>query len=140
MYRRRITWLLVPALLLLGFFFLWPLAGMFLSTVYQAETGLAPVAGYGRFFADPFNRLVFWRTLKLGLLVTGLAVVAGYPVAFLLSRLEGRLKSVLMALVVFPLLTNAVVRTFSWMVVLGKHGFVNEALQWLHLTDGPVKL
>lgn len=140
MERRRIAWLLIPSLLLLGLFFLWPLAGMFLSTVYQPKAGFSVAGGYARFFTDPFYLMIFWRTVGFGLLVTSITVVFGYPVAFLLSRLEGRLKSVLMVLVVFPLLTNSVVRTFSWMVVLGKFGFVNQALQWLHLTSEPVKI
>lgn len=133
-------WLLFPALLLIFLFFLWPLAGMFITTIYDARAGFSALHGYQRFFTDPFFLEVFLRTVIIGLLVTGICMLLAYPVSMLLARLSGAKKSLLMALVVFPLLTNSVVRTFSWMVVLGKFGFVNKTLMWLGLIDNPVKL
>lgn len=137
---RRLGWLLTPALLLLSVFFIWPLAGMFISTVYNQRVGFAALSGYQRFFSDPFYLGVFTRTVAMGLLVTGICVLFAYPVSMLLSRMSGGKKSLLMALVVFPLLTNSVVRTFSWMVVLGKFGVVNRALMWLGIIHEPAKI
>ena len=53
---------------------------------------------------------------------------AGYPLAYKLSRTRGWLRSVLYFVILLPLLTSAVIRTFGWMILLANNGFINRTL------------
>ena len=64
----------------------------------------------------------------------------GFPVAWVCARAGARWQSVLIFLVVLPILTSVVVRTFSWIVILGRQGLLNQILLGLGLIDAPLKL
>lgn len=84
---------------------------------------------------------VIWQTVKLGLIVTAVTVVAGYPVAWVLARLRSRLLSTLAYLLLFfPLLTSVVVRSYGWLLLLGDRGFVNDLLVRLPWVKAPIPL
>lgn len=126
-------WLLVaPALLLLGLFFVGPLLVNFQQSlrVGPARYGLAQ---YGRILGDAYYLGVVGQSVLLSLAVTAATLLLGYPLAFAIARSGGALKSVLMFVVVAPLLVNVVIRSFGWMVILGRSGVVNSALAALGL-------
>ncbi len=95
---------------------------------------------YQRFFADPLNRLVVWRTLELGALVTVAAAVIGYASALAIVDLPAAGKSRMIGLVVLPLMISPVARTYAWLVILGRAGIVNKALMLIGLTEEPVRV
>ena len=64
----------------------------------------------------------------------------GFPLAYLYTQVPGRWQGPLMLLIILPLLTSSVVRTFAWVVILGRQGIVNTALLDLGLIAEPVKL
>ncbi len=72
-----------------------------------------------------YQRL-FVRTLWLSLLVTGLTLLLGYPVAFLLATLPLRYSNLLMIFILLPFWTSLLVRTTSWMVLLQSQGVLND--------------
>jgi putative spermidine/putrescine transport system permease protein len=129
---------------LAGFFLLFfvaPLLILFYVSL-QADTAMShmAVSQFSRFLLDPFSLGVLGRTLFLGVEVTLLCVVLGFPLAFVYVRGPGWLKSVLMLVVLLPLLTSVVVRTFAWIVILGRQGIVNSALLSLGFADTPLRL
>ena len=136
--RHGLVYLLcLPAFVVIGVFLATPL----FSTVAQTFVGEGgPLAGYVAFFDSPFNRGVLLRTLKIALLVTLITAVLGYPTAYLISQTRARWRSLLIICVVFPLLTSSVVRSFSWIVILGRKGVVNTVLQDLHIIEAPLRL
>jgi putative spermidine/putrescine transport system permease protein len=95
---------------------------------------------YARFFSDPFSVSVLLDTLLLGAEVAMLALVLAYPlgIAYLACGKIGR--TVITFLVMLPLLTSSVVRTFAWIVILGRDGIVNSTMLALGLWDGPSRL
>lgn len=95
---------------------------------------------YTKFLTDRFNLVVLSSTLWLGLEVTLLTLLIGYPLAYLHSVSTPRLQKVLILLIVLPLLTSAVVRTFAWLVILGRQGIVNQTLLGLGLIEIPARL
>jgi spermidine/putrescine transport system permease protein len=95
------------------------------------------LANYER-LARPLYIGIFWRTIKIALIVTFLSLIIGYPVAYFLARKTKRFQLILLVLVILPLWTSYLVRTFAWMLILGTNGAVNQALQALGLTDAPV--
>lgn len=77
----------------------------------------------------------------MGFSVTFVALLIGYPAAMaVVSVKNDSLRSLLMTLLVFPLMTNPVARTFSWHAVLGREGLINNLLLTLKFTDSPVRL
>lgn len=132
--------LLLPCLVFLIVFFLLPLLSIFTESVYQPKKGWV-VQRYLDFFKQRLSRTVYFRSLLMGLLVTLVALLIAYPAAMaVVSVKSDSLKSLLMTLLVFPLMTNPVARTFSWHAVLGREGLINNLMLTLRIIDSPVRL
>jgi putative spermidine/putrescine transport system permease protein len=89
---------------------------------------------------DPFYLGLIARTLGLGLLVTVLTLLMGYPLALKIARSGPTLKSALIAITLSPLLINLIVRTYAWLVLLGDTGVINTWLKTTGLISGPLPL
>ena len=149
--RRRLLWLLpaallAPALTLLVFAFVAPLVTMAVYSFYEARPGgvMIPaftLTNYRRFLLDPFHLTILWRTLVLGAWVTAWSLVLGYPVAYTLARIRSRrLRGGLVTLLLVPLMTSVVVRSYGWMILLAGNGVVNTLLVGVGLVEQPVQL
>ena len=122
-------------------FFIAPLVMLFLVSLYtdttMAHFGLTQ---YAKFLLDPFSLKVLGATLWLGVEVTALCLLLGFPLAYVYLRVPGWAQGVLILIVLLPLLTSVVVRTFAWIVILGRQGIINTALLELGLIDSPLRL
>ena len=110
---------------------------------YEAGRGIIDVwqlANYTRFILDPFYHQVLADTLWIGLEVTAVCLVLGFPIALSLSRSRGWKRSILYFGMLTPLLTSVVARTFGWMILLANNGFINRSLIAAGLTESPVSL
>lgn len=130
--------LALPAALFTLLFFLVPV-GILLSVAFQSDAGWS-LNGYIEFFSKPLNRAVFWRTLKLGLLVAGASAVIGYAAAFCIVNLRPKSRGRIFGLVVLPLMISPVARTYAWIVILGRTGIVNDTIVGLGLSETPIRL
>ncbi|MYD10359.1 MAG: ABC transporter permease [Chloroflexi bacterium] len=135
---RSIIVLVAPAFIFVLVFFVLPLIFLLSQSVLPGDGGFT-LTGYADFFESRVSRIVYLRTLKIGLIVTGISVLMSYPAAFLLARMPARRRSFLMLLVILPLMTNAVARTFAWLIILGKRGMINQTLMSLGLVETPVR-
>ncbi len=80
---------------------------------------------------------LFWRTLKLSVLITVLTLILAYPIAHLLATLPLRYSNLLMIFVLLPFWTSLLVRTTSWMILLQSQGVLNDAMVAMGLiSDG----
>ena len=95
---------------------------------------------YTKFLSDRFNLLVLGSTLLLGVKVVLLTLLFGFPLAYLYTLAPRRFQGPLMLLILLPLLTSSVVRTFAWVVILGRQGIINNLLQQWGLIDMPLTL
>jgi putative spermidine/putrescine transport system permease protein len=137
--------LLAPNLLWLLLFMIGPLLMLLVISFhgYQAGAGILDtweIGNYLKFVADPFYLAILLRTVLMGLGVTALCALLGFPFAYALSRLRGLTRALVYVLVLLPLLTSAVVRTFGWMILLANNGFINRTLMDLGITDAPIRL
>lgn len=98
------------------------------------------LAHYMDFFKDPFYLTILWRTIWLSLITTLICGVLGLPVAFYISRQPRGRKNLLQSIVLFPLMTNAIIRAFAWMNILGTKGLINRMLLALHLVEKPIPM
>lgn len=136
--RTEALMLALPAALFAAVVFLVPVV-IFLTEGFRSADGWS-LAAYAEFFSLPLNRAVFWRTLKLGLEVTATSAVIGYAAAFAIVALPSGSKGRMIGLIMLPMMISPVARTYAWIVILGRTGIVNQALQALGLTDGPVRI
>lgn len=139
--RLRESQLALPLAALFVAFFVAPLVVLgALSLFAEPELKTFTFGHYVRFFTDSFNTSILLDTLWLGVLATGTCFVFGFPIAWICARASARWQSVLVFLVVLPILTSVVVRTFSWIVILGRHGVLNQIALGLGLVDEPMRL
>jgi spermidine/putrescine transport system permease protein len=85
----------------------------------------------------PF-RVVFVRTTIYVFCAVALCLLVAYPVAYYVSRLQGRAKTLMLALVVLPFWISYLMRMLAWVGLLQNDGYVNRILQALHLIDHPI--
>ncbi|MFE3838532.1 ABC transporter permease [Pseudogemmobacter sonorensis] len=98
------------------------------------------VANYTNFLTDPFLRGILMRSLEMaGVVVLG-TVILGLPLATTLSRTTGRARTILYFLILIPLMTSVVVRTFGWMMLLSNNGLFNGILRDLGLITRPFRM
>lgn len=122
-------------------FFLAPLAILAYVSLHTDETMTAlGFTQYAKFLLDPFSLKVLAHTLWIGVEVTFLCLVLGLPMAWVYVRAPGWAQAGLILVILLPLLTSVVVRTFSWIVILGRQGIVNSALSAIGVIDTPLKL
>ncbi len=134
----------MPSLLFLAAFFIAPL---FVILEMSFQEGRLPVEGagvfqnYQRLFADTFYLGVIAETVGLSVVVTLVSVLMGYPVAYFMVRhASGRSYDLIVFLLIAPLLTSIIMRTFGWQVLLARRGLINEALMMLNLIERPLGL
>lgn len=136
--------LVAPATAMLAALFLLPMmavAGLgFLSRGPYGEILFQPGLENFRLLLDPAILRVFGRSVVLAAATTALCIGVGYPLALTIDGLSGRRRSLATALVVLPSWMNLLVKNYAWIVVLGKHGLVNAALQGLGLVAAPLPL
>lgn len=127
-------WLALPATLLVAVFLVLPVAATIATTFGEAA---GPFAPYLAFFNSGFRRTVLWRTLEISLATTAISLLLGFLTAFAVSRAPRNLKSILIIAAVFPLLTGVVVRSFAWLIILGRNGILNNFLVGIGVTAEP---
>jgi putative spermidine/putrescine transport system permease protein len=111
------------------------------ATIYTTfGTPGGPFATYQAFFGSGFRRTVLLRTINVSLIVTIIALLVGFITAYVVSRAPGWLKSILIIAAVFPLLTGVVVRSFAWLIILGKNGILNSTLINLGIISEPMQM
>lgn len=99
------------------------------------------LANYAALWTNPLHRTIFWQTIWSSLLVTLLAFLVCYPVAFYLAQeARGTAALLLVTGLVIPFWVNEILRTFSWFLILARNGLVNRLLLGLGLIEEPLAL
>ena len=133
--------LALPLGLFFAAFFLAPLAILiFVSLHTDTSMTHMGLTQYAKFLLDPFSLGVLGHTLWIGVEVTALCLLLGFPMAWAYVRSPGWAQTALILVILLPLLTSVVVRTFAWIVILGRQGIVNAGLMSLGLIDTPLRL
>lgn len=136
-WRRDSRLLILPALLFQIAFFFVPLFMVARESLFDPGfTG----AHYGEVFTNPLYRKILWQTIRLAVVVTVVAVVLGYPVAYFIARARPIVAALTLLGVLVPLWTSLLARTYSFQVLYGREGFVNKLLLWLGVIDEPLPL
>ena len=125
------------AVVFLFAFFGYPLLAVFKLAIF--EKGWT-----GRYFQEiiqsPQYLRVFIITFRVAALVTFLTLILGYPMAALLVRARKAWQQILFICILLPFWTSVLVRTYAWMILLGRRGLINQILLDLGLIDAPLQL
>ncbi|VVE51108.1 ABC transporter permease [Pandoraea anhela] len=140
----RIALLCTPACFLLLVFFAVPLLGNAARSLgvdlHATSSDAHALANYERLFLDPYYRSIVWETLNVSFFTTVLCLLLGYPVAHFMVRRAGWLAMPMLFLLITPLLTSIIMRTFGWRVLFARHGLFNDVLMWMNLIEHPLKV
>ena len=130
--------LFFPGIVLLCFFLVLPLLSSLIPTVFPESS--VSLQLYIDFFKDSYFMAVLGRTLSISLIVTIFCAVLGLPAAYVISGVSKKWRGILIALTLFPLLTNTVIRSFAWITILGKNGVINNLLMMFSVINEPMSL
>ena len=134
---KRIGLLTVPLVAYLAVFYAVPVLSMLSRATY--DNGLTL-----QVFIKVFQDASFWRVMQItaviSLVTTLVCLVLAYPLALFMARLKKETANLVMILVLVPFWTSILVRTYAWMVILGRRGMINDALMALGFTSHPVQI
>src|SRR5258705_13053415 len=133
--------LALPLLVAFLAFFVGPLLILVVvSASGDEKIALDNSARWRKFLTEPFNWKVPGDTLKLGFLTVAATLLVGYPLALVYRAARPSLQRLVLFIVILPLLTSVVVRTFAWIVILGREGVVHSVAMGLGLVPAPLRL
>lgn len=136
--KKSSTWMmLAPGLIILLLCLGLPLISVLAPTF---TAGQYPLSAYVEFFQDEYYRKILFRTLKIAVITTGICMAGGIPTAYFISRCDKKWRGLLLAASIFPMMTNSVIRSFTWINILGSNGIINRILLALNVADKPMKL
>lgn len=132
--------LAVPLLFLLAFFAV-PFAVVAIDSM-RVSNGAFGLAQYAKLVEDWFYLEVLWFTFRVSLWVTLASFVIGYAIAYVMTRVVRRrwIRRLLYIIVITPLFTSNIVRSFGWMIILGRSGLVNQSLMGAGVIERPLVL
>lgn len=124
--------LLVPALALLAFILILPLGNILIRSLTDPTLTLD---NYAALFTDGVTLTVLTRTATTAAIVTVVCFVLGYPYAYLMTRVGGTARAILLVIVLIPFWTSVMARNFAWLVILARGGPVDSMFSFFGLTD-----
>ena len=141
---------LLPLWVVIGIFMIGPLLVMAVvslmeSNVYGGVHFKFSLSGYRQILFDtnlfdeiefnPAYLIIIARSFMLAVIATFLSLIIGFPAAYFISRQSDRVKNILIFLVTIPFWTNLLIRTFAWIIILGKGGVIESSFNFFGLLD-----
>jgi len=137
--------LLAPTLTAYLFLLVIPVAFVVVYSLWLGSaTGLATqewtLQNWKELLGDPFYWAILWQTLRIAIVSTLVCAIVGYPVAYFLVRSQIRNKTFLIILLLLPFWISYIIRTLSWINILGAKGVLNTTLMALGLVNEPMQM
>jgi spermidine/putrescine transport system permease protein len=138
----KILLFVLPGLLLLLVYLVIPLCMLVVMSFYRSTLfGVVPDFSWNNYLNFTRNAMfpnLLLRSIRMALTVTAISLLVSYPFAYFLARSTRRYKTALLILVMVPFWTSYLIRTMSWLPILGIKGVVNYSLMSLHLVSDPL--
>ncbi|MBO6563034.1 MAG: ABC transporter permease, partial [Nisaea sp.] len=131
-------WMLVlPALAIMIIFYILPVLGIWEISVTEPDLGFG---NYVKMTESNAVKTSFILTFRVAAITTIGCLLLGYIVAYTISNFASRLTPLMVALVLLPFWVSVLIRSFSWIVLLGRSGLVNDTLRDIGLITSPLRL
>lgn len=137
MKTKKALLLICPGLIILFICMALPLLEVLLPTVFTGDYFLSY---YIEFLKDAYYQKIFLRTLKIAIISTLICMFLGIPTGYFISRCHKKWRAILLAIALFPMLTNSVIRSFAWINILGTNGVINKLLLYIGIIDQPLQI
>ena len=137
--------LLSPALIAITLLVIVPMGFMFVYSFYQnVDLGVDKVAfqfgNWKELMNDNYYHYAIWKTFRLSVIVTVLAAVLGYIPAYFIANTRFRQKWLLLLLLILPFWVSFIIRTLSWIHIMGNEGIINWVLMQLGIINEPLSM
>lgn len=97
-------------------------------------------SNYINFFTEPIYWNTLLRTGSMSLLVTALALLFGFPIAYYIAKIAGkRSRGALFLMCLIPLWVSDLIRAFGWILLLRETGVISSSLQWAGIIGTPIE-
>ena len=141
---------LLPLWIVIGIFMIGPLlvmggVSLMESNAYGGVHFKFSLNGYRQILFDtnffdeiefnPAYIIIIGRSFVLAISATIISLIIGFPAAYFISRQSNKVKNILIFLVTIPFWTNLLIRTFAWIIILGKDGVIESSFNFLGLLD-----
>ncbi|MCV9941114.1 ABC transporter permease subunit [Boseaceae bacterium BT-24-1] len=133
-------WLAVPGLLFLAVFFVYPVAQLLGLSIVDPESGAFSAGAYQRIAATDVYLRVLGITFRIAGWTAVWSLLIGYPLAYWIARLPDLFRGRMLLFVMVPFWTSYLVKTFAWMIVLGRSGIINSLATGSGIVDRPLPL
>jgi putative spermidine/putrescine transport system permease protein len=134
---RNSLFLILPLVVYMLTFYIYPLLRMFTMSFFSPDLTFKH---YQSFFETMANLYSLRVTFEISSLVTAICLLIGYPMSYYLSTRPAKKANLLLILVLIPLWTSVLVRTYAWIAILGRNGVINQLLQKSGIIEQPLKL
>ena len=129
-------WVLVaPFLLLVVALYLGPIANILWLSVTDPEPGLG---NYAKLYESDALPRIIWTTLRICIVTTVFSVLLGYSIAYAMVHCHQKQKNYMLTLLLVSFWISILVRTFSWLMLLGRYGLVNNTLESIGIISEPI--
>ncbi|WP_237453178.1 ABC transporter permease [Pseudooceanicola albus] len=132
----RYWMLILPALAVMIVFYIWPVLNIWGISVSEPKPGLE---NYTRMFSSDAVKVSFVLTFRIAAITTLICLVLGYVVAWTISNHASRVTPLMLGLVLLPFWVSVLIRSFAWIVLLGRSGLVNDTLKDWGLISSPIR-
>lgn len=139
-WRPSPLWLAVPGFVLLVVFFAFPVARLLVLSVQDAQTGGFSLASFARITTTDVYIRVLGITFKIAGYTAIFSLLLGYPLAYWLARMPDAVRGRLLLFVMVPFWTSYLVKTFAFMLLLGRTGVINDLLLGTGIVSQPLPL
>jgi spermidine/putrescine transport system permease protein len=103
-------------------------------SIYPGKHPLT-LAGWHDLFGSSVYLRLFWKSVKMSLIVSAIVVLLAYPLAYYLALSGTKRKYILLLILIAPFLTSYLLRVLAWKIILGSQGVVNTFFIWVGLTN-----
>ena len=144
-FDRRPWLLLSPAMTVITVLVVIPMSFILVYSFYEnIDLAVDKVAfqfgNWDELFTDGYYHYAIWKTFRLSVIVTVLAAALGYIPAYFIAMTKFRHKWLLLLLLILPFWVSFIIRTLSWIHIMGSEGIINATLLWLGVIDAPLDM
>ena len=140
----------LPSLVMVGPVTLWLMFFVAIPLIYVGIMSFCSLDEFYnvtfQFTLDNYKRLfdvnyvkIYGQSILIAFLTTVICILIAYPFSFWIARTKSKKKALLYMLVIIPFWTNSLIRIYGWKTFLGTNGWLNTALQFLHITSEPIE-
>lgn len=129
------TAITLMAFIVFAVFLVYPLLSLFMNGFKNVETGGFTLANFAKFFSKKYYYETLLNSFSITVIVTILAILIGAPLAYIMSTVKIKFKSLIEILIIISVLSPPFIGAYSWILLLGRNGVITNLFsKYLHIS------